>query len=87
MPFVVSILSVFMADVVFLETDWWINFELATAYVFTNYAITYYSGTEEIYYFNWETTDGSIGTYTPIFDAFAFGLIAFAMHFMICLIT
>ena len=52
-PFIGSLVTVLMADVVFMESDWWINFEIAVAYVFTNYAITQYSPSDEVYYFNW----------------------------------
>jgi hypothetical protein len=86
-PFIVSLTSAIMADVVFLETDWWINFDLAVVYVFTNYAITEYSGTDEVYYFNWGTKNSSIGSYSTIFESAVFGIIAFAIHFMMCLIT
>jgi hypothetical protein len=57
LPFIMSMVSVFMADVVFLESDWWIIFDTAALYLFTNYAVTYYSGTNLVYYFDWGTSD------------------------------
>lgn len=86
-PFIATIAAIFTADVVFLESDWWINVDIAVGYVFVNYAITEYSGTDQIYYLDWADVSGSIMSYTPVFIAFAFGIIAFAMHFMMCLIT
>ena len=86
-PFVASVVTTFMSDVVYLESDWWLNFDLGVAYVFVNYATTQYSGTDEVYYFNWGTKDQSIGAYSPLFDSTVLGLIAFAIHFMMCLIT
>jgi hypothetical protein len=39
LPLVISVVTTIMSDVVFLESDWWINFELGAAYVFVNYAV------------------------------------------------
>jgi hypothetical protein len=86
-PFVSTIFSIFMADIVFLESDWWLNVDIAVGYLFVNYAVMEYSGTDQIYYLNWADQNGSIGAYTPVFTTFLFGTIAFGMHFMMCLIT
>lgn len=53
LPFIMSLTSAFMADIVFLETDWWINFEVGVAYLITNYAITEYTGTDQVYVLDW----------------------------------
>lgn len=86
-PIIASLTSIFAADVVFLESDWWLNVDLAVFYVFVNFAISEYSGSDQIYYFDWSTKIASIGAYSPIFDAFVYGIIAFGWHFMLCLIT
>jgi NADH:ubiquinone oxidoreductase subunit 2 (subunit N) len=87
LPLVASLITTFMADVVYMESDWFNNLEIGVLYVFTNYCVTMYAGSDEIYYLNWATETTSLATYKPLIDSFCLGLIASAMHIMICLMT
>ena len=44
MPFIITTVSIFSADIIFLESDWWLLFEIAVLYIFTNYSMAYYLG-------------------------------------------
>ena len=56
-PIILSTISIFSADIIFLETDWWLNFEFCIFYLFLNYSLAEYSGNDVVYYLNWSTVD------------------------------
>jgi hypothetical protein len=86
-PLLASLTTTFAADIVYMESDWFNNFEVGVLYVFVNYSVTMYAGTNQVYYLDWGSEKSSLATYKPLIDSFTLGLIASAMHIMMSLIT
>ena len=52
-PFLVTFSCIFMSDVVFLETDWYLIFCMTMWYTFTNWVTAKYAGVDQLYFMNW----------------------------------
>ena len=70
-PLFISLISVFITDVVFLETDYLLIMVTTIIYVFINFVMCKYAGDDQLYYLNWETV-ANISPYSPIFASLAF---------------
>jgi hypothetical protein len=53
LPFFLMMICVFMTDIIFLETDWWLISLTAFFYTMFNYAVTVYLGLDKVYYMDW----------------------------------
>ena len=53
----VTLSCIFMSDVVFLETDWYLIFVMTIWYTFTNWSVAKYAGVDTIYFMNWSLTN------------------------------
>jgi len=76
-----------MADIILMESDWWITLEIGVAYIIINYLIADYAGKDEVYILNWGSGTSSVGAYSPVFYSTTLIFIAMTMHFVMCLIT
>ena len=86
-PLLATLASIFTADIILLETDWWLNLDVAVAYVVTNYTICKYYDVGQVYYLTWGELSQGIQAYEPIFTAFLFLVLAVSAHLMLALIT
>ena len=59
-PLIATTISIFVVDIIFLESDWWLDMETALLYLFFDYTlVTIYKDTllpdEKVYYLDWST--------------------------------
>jgi hypothetical protein len=59
-PIIATTASIYLANIIFLESDWWLDFQTALLYLFTDYTlVSIYDDTllpdEKIYYLDWST--------------------------------
>jgi hypothetical protein len=85
-PLFISLISVFITDVVFLETDYLLIMVTTIIYVFINFVMCKYAGDDQLYYLNWETV-ANISPYSPIFASLAFDGVAVAGHLALSMAT
>ena len=85
-PLFVALTSLFIADVIVIESDWWINIVISGLYLFINYTISDYRDTNRIYYLDW-TVVSSITPFSPVFSTVGFGFIAMSLHFTLSALT
>ena len=86
LPLLISLGSIFITDVVFLETDYLLIIEVTILYVFINFVMSKYAGDDQLYYLDWETV-AKISPYSPIFASVAFDLVAIAGHLAMSMAT
>jgi len=82
----VAVTSLFIADVIIVESDWWINILISTMYLFINFLVSDYTGVDRVYYLDW-TVVSNITPYSPVFSTIGFGFITMSFHFTLCGIT
>jgi len=85
-PLLLSVTSLFIADVIIVESDWWIHVVTSTLYLGVNYLVSDYTGVKRIYYLDW-TTVSEITPFSPVFSTMGFGFIALSLHFLLCALT
>ena len=85
-PLLFTLISVFITDVVFLETDYLLIILTTIIYVFTNFVTCKYADDDQLYYLNWETV-AKISPYSPIFASVAFDGVAIAGHLGLSMAT
>ena len=86
LPFYVCLLSVFLSDVIIMETDWYVHMMTTFTYMLVNFAISEYSGIKEVFYLDW-TTQANIMPFGPLFTTLTYFFIACGMHFFLSVST
>ena len=85
-PFLVTSANIFLADVVFMETDWYLMPTTAMFYLLVSFSVSAYSGKEQIYILKWTNTDTYI-EFIPFMVMCAYMLALLSVHFIFCIIT
>ena len=86
LPFLLLCWNVFLSDVIFLESDWWIICLTAFLYMMTNYIVCTILSVDSVYYMNWSKIS-AIEAYSPLVSTVCYMLIALACHFFMCLMS
>lgn len=86
LPYLCSMSVVFLTDVVFLETDWYLIMICGLLYTLMNCAIAHLSNNNTMYFMDWAVIT-QIQPYNPLVSCFAFVALAVAHHFFLCMLT
>lgn len=52
-PFFVMLTSIFISEIIFMETDWWLIVMISFVYTVVNYGVCTWKGIDEIYFMDW----------------------------------
>jgi hypothetical protein len=85
-PLVMTMAIIYLSDVVFMESKWWLIVEWGIAYIIVNYTVSVIKQTYVVYYIDWERTS-DITPFSPIFGSFGLILAAITWHFMVSSVT
>lgn len=86
LPFLVTTMNIFLADVVFLETDWYLMPTTAMFYLLVSFSVSTYSGKEQIYILKWTNNDTYI-EFIPFIIMCGYMMALLSVHYVTCITT
>ena len=85
-PFATVFISIWIQDVIFLETDWWLHVVIGVLYVLVNGIVSIYSDENQIYFLDWSRISKII-PYSPLVSLLIYELVTVSFHFFISIVT
>ena len=85
-PFLMCSCTIFIADIIFMESDWWVVIVIGAIYLIVNFGLSKYADTYQLYFLDWSIVS-KISAYSPLVATTGFGVLALGQHFFLCLFT
>lgn len=86
LPVLLTTFQIFMSDIVFMETDWWLPIVVALIYILVNWTLTTYNKKTMIYYMDWSMIS-KITPFSPIVSSAGIIIISTTSQFYLSMLT
>ena len=86
LPIIMTTTSILMANVILMESKWWLILETGAIYLCVNYIVALQQGVTSVYYVDWSIESG-ISPYSPVFGTLTLSMAAVGWHFFVCIMT
>jgi len=80
-PFLCTTANLFMSDIIFLESDWYLMPIVSTTYLLCNFAICQYFGLTQLYILQWDNAGNTTTEFIPFIVMIGYLAALMSVHF------